>query len=141
MNNFLHFPKLRLYVGVNEPEPVSIKVDNCNDEYCAVKRGVPAHMEMTFAPKTESDNLKASANAKFAGMWMPWSLEKQANVCNYLSNGVKCPIKAQQKATYYLDFKIPSIAPVGTQTAVQLRIVDSAKSVVACTSFPVTVVA
>lgn len=130
---------LHIRVGGNEPEPISIKSDSCNDKYCAVKRGVPAHMEITFAPKTQSDNLKATVNAKFAGMWMPWSLGQQAKVCNYLSNGVKCPIKAQQKATYILDFAIPSTAPVGTETLVQLRIF--AKSGIACTRFLVKVVA
>lgn len=98
-------------------------------------------MEMTFVPKAKSDNLKASVKAKFAGIWTPWSLGQQDKVCNFLSNGVKCPIKAQQKATYYLDFTIPSIAPVEAQTTIQLRIVDSAKSVIACTSIPVKVVA
>lgn len=130
-----------MYLGGNEPEPVSIKVDNCNDKYCAVKRGVPAHMEMTFAPKTESDNLKASVNVKFAGIWMPFSLGQYAKVCNYLSNGAKCPIQAQQEAIYSLDFTVPSLAPVGAQTTVKLSILNSAKSVIACTNFPVTVVA
>lgn len=122
-------------------EPISVKIDNCNDEYCEVRRSQPAHLALTFKPSIDASTLTSAVSAQFAGRWMPWPLGAQSKVCDHLANGIKCPVKANQEATYNLDITIPRIAPVGTQTVVQVRIVDTTKSVVACTRIPVLVAA
>lgn len=117
-----------------------MKVENCNDEYCEVKQGVPARMEITFSPDNQATDLNAAIKAQVAGQWIPWTLGGQSKVCKFLTKGT-CPVEANEEATYGVDIKIPIIAPIGTRTVVQVRLTDQNKEVVACTRFPVLVVA
>lgn len=127
-------------LGDNDKEAISVKIDNCNDEYCEVKRSTPAKLEITFAPDTDSTELTSAIHAQIAGQWIPWPLGPQSKVCANLSKG-KCPLAANTEATYVVNIKIPIIAPIGTRTVVQVRISDQNKGVAACTRFPVKVVA
>lgn len=97
-------------------------------------------MKMAFKTKSEATKLKASLQAQIAGLWLNWSLGKQANVCNHLSNG-KCPVAANTEVIYSVDVTIPVIAPVGTRTTIKLKIADQDNKVVSCIQFPVLVVA
>lgn len=96
-------------------------------------------MQISFQSSTELKSVTASIHAYIFGNWIPWRLGTKSNVCNHLENGAKCPIKANEKATYVLLMDIPRVAPVGTKTVVQLRLVDNQKAAIACTRFPVLV--
>lgn len=97
-------------------------------------------MKLSFKTIAEAKKLKASLKAQIGNHWLPWSLGKQANVCNHLSSG-KCPIPANTEAVYSLDVTIPGIAPVGTRTVIKLAIHDQDAAIVSCVQFPVLVVA
>lgn len=93
--------------------------------------------------KLDSDatSLTAALKAQFAGAWIPWTLGKQAKVCDNLLNGQKCPVKTGDEITYAPEVSIPRIAPVGTKVLVQIRITDDKRKGVVCTRIPVMVVA
>lgn len=97
-------------------------------------------MKMTFKTESKAEKLKASLQAQVAGIWINWSLGKQANVCNHLANG-KCPVEANNAVIYSVDVTIPSIAPAGTRTTIKLKIADQDNKIVSCVQFPVLVVA
>lgn len=105
-----------------------------------MKRNEASEMEFTFKPDTDATELNGALQAQVLGVWFPWPLGDQSMVCDSLITG-QCPVKADTEATYGISVKIPSIAPAGTKTLVELRITDQAKAVVACTRFPVLVVA
>ncbi|XP_031616847.1 uncharacterized protein LOC116336836 [Contarinia nasturtii] len=123
-----------------DPEAVSVHVDNCNDEYCEVKRSTPANMELAFRTVKEATNLSSTVRAQVAGKWFPWPLGSASKVCNNLKTG-SCPVPANTEATYGFSIKIPIIAPVGSKPLIEIKITDQDKTVVACTRFPVLVVA
>lgn len=127
-------------LGEQEKEPISVKVENCNENFCEVKRNIPSKMEVTFAPDSEATVLSAAVHAQVAGQWIPWSIGSQSKVCDNLTKG-ECPLAPNDQATYELSVKIPIIAPIGLKTIVQIRISDQNKKVAACTRFPVQVVA
>lgn len=105
-----------------------------------MKRGVASKMDLTFKTTEEATKLEGSIKAQIAGIWMSWPIpSKSADVCQNLIKGT-CPVPANDEATYSLSFKIPGIAPPGTRTVVQLRVIDQNKKAVACTRFPVLVV-
>lgn len=124
--------------GNGMKEPVSVQVDNCNEEYCEVKRNFPAKIDITFQSETESTNLNASVRVLVAGIWVPFYLGGQSKVCDHLSEG-KCPLPANTKATFSLGATIPSITPVGAKTVVEVKVVDQTKTAVACTRVPVLI--
>lgn len=128
------------FSGGQDPEAVSVFVENCNDQYCEVRRNTPAHMELTFQPVNEAKTLNAAVSAQVAGAWFPWPLGSASKVCNNLKEG-SCPVAANSQATYSFSIKIPGIAPIGTKPLIQIKITDQNKKVVACTRFPVLVVA
>lgn len=126
--------------GDDDNEPVSVSVDNCNDEYCEVKRSVPANLQLTFKGTEDATALTGDVKAQIAGMWIPFNLDSsKANVCKNLIKG-SCPVSEDSEATYILKIDIPRIAPIGTRTTVQVRIFDQKKNIVVCTRFPVKVV-
>lgn len=129
-----------IITGPDAKAPIDVSVGSCNNEYCEVKRNTPAKIDMTFKSDKEETKLKASVHAQIAGAWIPWPLGRQSNVCDNLTNG-KCPLAAETKATYSFAITIPIIAPVGTRTVVELRLKDQSNDVIACTRFPVLVVA
>lgn len=134
------FKQLNFFSGDQDPEAIAVNIDNCNDKYCEVKRSTPAKMELTFKPTKEATNLSGAIHAQIGGTWIPWPLGSASKVCNNLVKG-ECPVAANVEATYGVSIKIPIIAPIGTKTVVQLRVTDQDKNVVACTRFPVLVVA
>lgn len=126
--------------GDQDPEAILVKVENCNDNYCEVKRSTPANMEITFKTTKEATDLSGTIHAQVGGKWIPWPLGAASKVCKNLIKG-ECPIAENTEATYGVSIKIPIIAPIGTKTVVQVRVSDQDKNVVACTRFPVLVVA
>lgn len=128
------------FSGGQEPEPAAVILETCSDQVCEVTRNVPAKMELTIKPTTEATKLEGSIHARIAGIWIPWITGSESKVCKNLIKG-KCPISANSEATYSLSLNIPFIAPVGTKTNVKVRITDQNNNVVACTHFPVIVVA
>lgn len=120
--------------------PISIDFDNCNDKYCEVKRNVQASLKITFKATKDATDLNASVQAQIAGNWLPWPLGQASKVCKNLVQGT-CPVAENDEATYGFGITIPSIAPVGTHTTVQIQIKDQTNSMVACTRIPIVVVA
>lgn len=127
-------------LGEAGPKPISIQVDNCNDQYCEVRRGESSAIKLKFRTVTQAIKLKASLKAQIAGFWIGWSLGKQSNVCKFLENA-SCPVPANTEAVYSMDFTIPSQAPVGTNTVVKLEIESQDGQLLSCVQFPVVVVA
>lgn len=126
------------FIGEEEVEPVEVKVSNCNENFCEVKRGTAANMEMTFKSIHKSTLLEGGVKSLVSGTWMRWPIGAASVVCNNLHKGV-CPVPANTEATYALDIHIPKFAPVGFKTVVQVRITDQDYNVVACTRFSVHV--
>lgn len=141
-NNFKtkYFNEYNTIAGDKDPQAIKISVENCNEEYCEVKRNTPAKMEFTFKPTKQATELTGTVNAQVLGTWIPWPIGAAGKVCKNLVNG-ECPVAENTEATYRLNFKIPGIAPVGTKTVVQFRITDQTKATVACVRFPVLVAA
>lgn len=111
----------------------------CNDEICEVKTNNPAILDITFKTTNEESKLAADAEALVAGSWLKWPLGDATDVCKNLIQG-SCPVPANTEATYRVSVTIPSSAPIGFQTTVQIGIAGQ-NNVVACTRFPVKVVA
>lgn len=131
---------LEFSLGDEDAEPVTVNAENCNDQFCEVRRGIVSKFEMTFKAITEATKMSSSFKAQIAGTWISWPISgESSDVCKNLIQG-KCPVPANSEATYRLNFKIPTIAPIGTRTIVQLRITDQNSKGVACTRFPVLVV-
>lgn len=126
-------------VGDSDAEPTSVKVDNCNDQYCEVKRGSSAKIEMTFKLAADVNALTAEGKGELNGKWVNYSLGKQAKVCDNLLDGKKCPLKSGDEVTYAAAIAVPKLAPVGTKLLVQLRITDDKKKGVVCARVPVIV--
>lgn len=97
-------------------------------------------MKLAFNTISQANKLKASLKAQIGGFFIPWSLGKQSNVCKFLENA-SCPVPANTRAVYSMDFTIPSQAPVGTNTVVKLQIESQDSQVLSCVQFPVVVVA
>lgn len=95
-------------------------------------------MELTFKTEKEAKVLTGAVSA-YMGVWVPYPVGDASKVCNNLLEG-KCPIAADTEATYVLKVTVPSFAPIGTSTRVQVRVTDQSKKVVACVRFPVVVV-
>ncbi|XP_055312704.1 uncharacterized protein LOC129574568 [Sitodiplosis mosellana] len=123
-----------------DPEAVKVVIDNCNDNYCEVKRSQPAKMEVTFKTAKQATELTGTIHALINGVWIPWPMGAAGKVCRNLSKG-QCPVAENTEATYAVSIKVPFVAPVGTKTVVQIRISDQDKTVVACTRIPVLVAA
>lgn len=104
-----------------------------------MKRDQPSKMELTFKLAADANALVAEAQAQLDGKWVKFDLGKQSNVCDNLSNGKKCPLKAGDEAIYAPMISIPKTAPIGTKLLVQLRIVDGNKKGIVCTRIPVLV--
>lgn len=131
---------IQFILGEGQKEPISIDIDNCNDEHCSVKRNEVSKMVITFKTDSEATDLRAKVRAQVAGMWLPWPLGKLSKVCEHLTN-VKCPLPANTEAKYTFAVTIPSIAPVGTKVVVEYKILDQKKNNVACTRIPVYIAA
>lgn len=106
-----------------------------------MKRDQPSKMELTFKLAADAASSTAEVKAQLGGTWFPWSLGKDAKVCDNLLNGKKCPLKQGDEVTYALGITIPKIAPVGAKVLVQIRLTDDKKKGVVCTRFPVLVTA
>lgn len=139
MHYAISFKLLTLVLGDGEKQPVAIKIDNCNDEYCKLTRDVVSKMEFTFKTVSEATALTAKIRAQIKKVWVPWPLGKLSKVCDNLSDK-KCPLPANTQATFTFSMKVPTIAPVGTKAIVEYKIIDQEREIVACTRFPILIV-
>lgn len=105
-----------------------------------MKRNVAAHMEFSFNSEDQATAVSGAIHAQVAGVWVPWKLGRQSKVCDFLKKG-KCPLAANEEATYGVSIKVPFFAKVGMKVVVRVRLQDQNNKVVACTRFPVVVVA
>lgn len=103
-------------------------------------RNQPASIQLLFRPQGLVQRLSTACHAYAAGMWIPWSLGAQANVCQNLLNGGVCPIQPNQNAIYGFQIRIPRIAPVNTRVVVQLRATTPDRNTVFCVRINVLVV-
>lgn len=126
--------------GKDDPYPADISIDGCTDNYCAVNRDQPASLTIRFASQYNTEKLTASIKAQVAGLWLPWKLGSQSNVCDNLIEG-NCPVESGSGVRYRLNISIPRIAPIGTKTQVELRVQDDKKRTTVCLRVKVLVIA
>lgn len=95
-------------------------------------------MTLTFRTNDVATKLQSTLKAKLAGFFVSIP-NGTIDVCEYMENQ-KCPVPANTEVTYSVDFVMPSLAPAGTRTTLQLQITDQNKKVVSCTQVPALVV-
>lgn len=95
-------------------------------------------MIVHFESGVAVNSARAAIKAKFGGIWYPWPLGGQGDVCKNLVAG-KCPLVAHDKGSYAMNLFIPSIAPVDSRVVVQLRLTNQQSKVITCVRINVLV--
>lgn len=134
-----NFIEYNVVSGDQHPEPIEVSVENCNEEYCIVKRKTVAQMEFTFKPTKQATELIGDVSARILGKWFDFKIGAAGKVCQNLVKG-ECPVEVNTEATYRLNLEVPFYAPVGKKL-VQFRITDQTKHTVACVRFPIYITA
>lgn len=116
---------------------MSIDVNNCNDDHCEFRRGESTALTLTFRTTNEAIKLESTLKAKVAFVFVSVPNGK-IDVCEHMLNQ-KCPVPANTEVIYKVEFVMPSLAPAGTRTTLQLQIADQNKNVVSCVQVPALV--
>lgn len=97
-------------------------------------------MILEFKSNNEATSLKSSVRATtFLGIYVPFpggSYDVCADIAN---NVVHCPVPANTKVTYEVEFTVPSWVPSGMRSTVEFQITDQKSQVVTCVRIPVIV--
>lgn len=111
--------------------PTHMNASYCNNDFCEVRRGKEAIIELTMTAKRPVNLIHGSVEVFFGRKWLKVDLGDLANVCDHLVAG-HCPMKTGDRVTYHGQLTIPRAARVGQKAPVRLRAVDENKLVVAC---------
>lgn len=78
-----------------------------------------------------SSQIGAQLHAQVNGMWFPWGLGNNADVCANLATG-RCPANHNTQLIYGFGLTIPGAAPSGTDVIVRIRAWNQARNVQLC---------
>lgn len=96
-------------------DPNQVKISDCDNPVCNLKKKTRVSIEQIFTPEKEIDNLITSVYAKIVGVDLPFIGVDGTNACDniYDKSGAKagCPLKKGETYIYKNDFPILELYP------------------------------
>lgn len=111
--------------------PAQMKVPNCNNEVCEVRRGRPVVVEITFTAQRPITHIQGTVHVYYLKRWWKVNIGGQSHVCDHLISG-RCPLTTGAQVTFRGQLNVPKFAKIGQKATVKVRGVDQNNHVVAC---------
>uniref|UniRef100_A0A1Q3FDP9 Putative major epididymal secretory protein he1 n=1 Tax=Culex tarsalis TaxID=7177 RepID=A0A1Q3FDP9_CULTA len=122
------------------PPPTSLRIENCPQMPCQLRRGTTAMMAMDYTSLTDATSLRPTVTATALGVTAPYELPASvAAACNWLV-GARCPTSTGEELTWHMTMPITAIYPL-VSLVLQIELQDQAGQSQGCFVIDARVVA
>ncbi|XP_039449790.1 NPC intracellular cholesterol transporter 2 homolog a-like [Culex pipiens pallens] len=98
------------------PPPATLRIENCPQMPCELRRGSSAMMVMDYTSLTDATALRPIVTATALGITAPYELPANiAAACNWLV-GARCPTSVGEDLSWHLTMPITAIYPLVSVT-------------------------
>lgn len=128
-----------MFPGKSGQLPENVAISGCDKPPCQLIKGIDVIVKVQFIASKSSSTLTPRVSTKVIGLSIPYGLpHEQQNGCDHLTD-TRCPLDANEYATYILTMPILRIYPsIGIE--IQLELLNDQKESMFCFSVDCKVV-